>query len=279
MTKNKPKILLTGDDGYFSIGTRLLIHFLKHDYQLFVGGTNTQQSGMGGRLSLKGGAYGEKLVDGVPTIWVEGSPVDAVGAAYKHFGHPFDYVISGINLGANIGGANISSGTFSAVFRALNSGISEKGIAISWDVTPEFWLRNHSQDEEIERYFDHPGENAFAIIKMTLENDLWGSSLININLPQKKSDQVRFTKPIANAEEFYAPLGLDPVKQEFYYPMQIMEMVNTVPGTDLHALQKGQISVSPCRKDFMDMELYRRIKDEELNLKQVLLETPNPEEA
>lgn len=279
MKKNKPTILLTGDDGYFSIGTRLLIHFLKHDYQLFVGGTNTQQSGMGGRLSLKGGAYGEKLVDGVPTIWVEGSPVDAVGAAFKHFGHPFDYVISGINLGANIGGANISSGTFSAVFRALNSGVSEKGIAISWDVTPEFWLRNHSQDEEIEKYLEHPGENAFQIIKLTLENNLWGSSLININLPQTKGTQVSFTKPIANAEEFYAPLGLDQVKQEFYYPMQIMEMVNTVPGTDLHALQNGRISVSPCRSDFMDMELYHQVKDQSLNLEQVPLPDSNSGEA
>lgn len=279
MKNNKPKILLTGDDGYFSIGTRLLIYFLKNDYQLFVGGTNTQQSGMGGRLSLKGGAYGEKLVDGVPAIWVEGSPVDAVGAAFKHFGHPFDYVISGINLGANIGGANISSGTFSAVFRALNAGISSKGIAISWDVTPEFWLRNHSQDEDIEKYLSHPGENAYQIIKMTLENDLWGSSLININLPQNKASKVKFTKPIANAEEFYAPLGLDPAKQEFYYPMQIMESVNTVAGTDLHALQNGHISVSPCRSDFMDMELYYKVKDHTPDLQSIPLPALDQSEA
>lgn len=279
MKATKPRILLTGDDGYFSIGTRLLIHFLKNDFELAVGGTNTQQSGMGGRLSLNGGAYGEALVDGIPAVWVDGSPVDAVGAAHKHFGGPFDYVISGINLGANIGGANISSGTFSAVFRALNAGITNQGIALSWDVTPEFWVRNHSRDEDLTKYIEHPGKNAFQVIKMTLENNLWGSKLININIPQNQASEVRFTKPIANAEEFYAPLALDPITQEFFYPMQIMDIVNTVPGTDLHVLQQGQISISPCRTDFMDMELYQKIKDRELQLESLPLLSPEPDES
>ncbi|MDH5533014.1 MAG: hypothetical protein OEX81_01135 [Candidatus Pacebacteria bacterium] len=267
MSKKKKTILLTGDDGFSSIGTRLLIHYLKDDYQLFVGGTDTQQSAMGGRLTLKGGPWGEKLIDGVPGIWVSGSPVDAVGTAYKHFGHEFDYVISGINLGANIGGANISSGTFSAVFRALNTGVTKKGIAISWDVTPDFWLIDHKPDENLDRYIEHPGENAKKIIEMTLKNNLWGSDLININIPLTKGSKVSFTKPIANVEEFYAPIQLEQTPRTFHYPCEMMDIVNTVPGTDLHALQKGEISVSPCRTDFMDMKAYNKVKDIKLDLK------------
>jgi 5'-nucleotidase len=265
--KNKKTILLTGDDGFSSIGTRLLIHYLKDDYQLFVGGTNTQQSAMGGRLSLKGGKWGEKLIDGVPGIWVEGSPVDAVGAAYKHFGHRFDYVISGINLGANIGGANISSGTFSAVFRAMNVGITKKGIAISWDITPDFWLMEHNAKENLDRYIKHPGENAKKVISMALENNLWQADLLNINIPLKKAKKVSFTKPIANVEEFYTPIKLEQAPQTFHYPCEMMDIVNTIPGTDLHALQKGKISISPCRTDFMDMETFKKVKDIKLDIK------------
>lgn len=267
MAKHKPTILLTGDDGVASIGTRLLIHYLKDDYQLFVGGTITQQSGMGGRLSLKGGNWGERLVDGIPAVWVEGSPVDAVGAAFKHFGHPFDYVISGINLGANIGGANISSGTFSAVFRSLNTGVTKKGIAISWDVTPDFWLHDHKEGENLDRYIEHPGENANQAIKETLKNNLWGSDLININIPIKKAKKISFTKPIANVEEYYAPISLSQSPQRFEYPCAILDVVNTIPGTDLHALQNEEISISPCRTDFMDMETFEKVKNLKIEIK------------
>lgn len=265
--KKKKTILLTGDDGFSSIGTRLLIHYLKDDYQLFVGGTNTQQSAMGGRITIKGGLWGEKLIDGIPGVWVEGSPVDAVGAAYKHFGHSFDYVISGINLGANIGGANISSGTFSAAFRALNTGVTKKGIAISWDTKPEFWTADHNADENLDEYIKHPGKNAKKVIELALENNLWGSDLININIPFTKATKISFTKPVANAEEFYAPLRLEHTPQRFTYPSEIMDIVNTVPGTDLHALQKGEISISPCRTDFMDMKLFNKVKDLKFKIK------------
>lgn len=267
MSKKKKTILLTGDDGFSSIGTRLLINILKKDYQLYVGGTHTQQSAMGGRLTLKGGKWGEKLIDGIPGVWVEGSPVDAVGTAYKHFGMEFDYVISGINLGANLGGANISSGTFSAVFRALNTGVTKKGIAISWDITPDFWLIDHQPEENLDRYLKHPGDNAKKIITMALENNMWGSDLLNINIPLKKASKASFTKPIANVEEFYAPIQLDHAPQKFHYPCEMMDIVNTVPGTDLHALQNGEISVSPCRTDFMDIDVFKKVKDINLDLK------------
>jgi 5'/3'-nucleotidase SurE len=46
------RILLTGDDGYNSIGTRLLVHALKNEHTLQIAATKSQQSGVGGQLSL-----------------------------------------------------------------------------------------------------------------------------------------------------------------------------------------------------------------------------------
>ena len=52
---NIKRILLTGDDGYNSLGTRLLIYFLKDRYELAIAGTKHQQSGVGGHVNvLKG---------------------------------------------------------------------------------------------------------------------------------------------------------------------------------------------------------------------------------
>ena len=149
----------------------------------------------------------------------------------------------------------------------MGTGVTKKGIAISWDITPDFWLINHNENENLDKYIEHPGENAKKVIEMTLENNLWGSDLININIPLKKGNQVSFTKPIANVEEFYAPIGLNQAPQTFHYPCAMMKIVNTVPGTDLHALQNGEISVSPCRTDFMDMDSYNKVKDLKLDLK------------
>lgn len=266
--KNNKTILLTGDDGFASIGTRVLVHHLRDDYQLFIGGTSTQQSAMGGRLNLKGGNWGEKLVDGVPAIWVDGSPVDAVGAAYSHFGHAFDMVVSGINLGANIGGANISSGTFSAAFRALNAGITKQAIAISWDITPDFWFKKHNEKEDLTRYIKHPGQNAIDAIRLTIKNKWWNGNLVNINVPQKKGSKICFTLPMANVEEFYAPISLDRQKNTYYYPNQIMDIVNTTPGTDLHELQQGNVTISLCRSDFMDMKLFKKVQGLEISTKE-----------
>ena len=44
----KKRILLTGDDGYQSLGTRLVAHVLRENYDLTIAGTVSQQSAVGG---------------------------------------------------------------------------------------------------------------------------------------------------------------------------------------------------------------------------------------
>jgi len=69
------RILLTGDDGYNSIGIRLLAHFLKEKYELVIAATKVQQSGVGGMLNIKhGGHWEETEVEGVKVIYVSGTP-------------------------------------------------------------------------------------------------------------------------------------------------------------------------------------------------------------
>jgi len=129
----KKRILLTGDDGYNSLGTRLLIHYLKETYELAIAATRDQQSGVGGHGSFDTrGTWEEVNVDGVPGFWVSGYPVDAVECAQGYFKKKFDIVISGINWGANVSGSVVTSGTIAAALRALFVQLTPQGIAISW---------------------------------------------------------------------------------------------------------------------------------------------------
>jgi len=75
------RILLTSDDGFLSQGLRALISELRGHYELAIAATKTQRSGVGGAMSIRGGAWGVAEVDGVEALWVDGFPADAIEAA------------------------------------------------------------------------------------------------------------------------------------------------------------------------------------------------------
>jgi 5'-nucleotidase len=256
------RILLTGDDGYNSIGTRLLIRHLKDKYQLQIAATQTQQSGVGGKLSVtRGGTWGQTMVDGVPTLWVSGTPGDAVECAYSLFKKPFDLVISGINLGANVAGA-IASGTLNAARRAVKLPLAPQAIAISWDTPSEFWFKNHSGKEDISEYLKHPGKTSFKTIEYILKNSLWGCALINVNIPKKKTNKAIFTKFLFRLNEFYDyPINIDKTTHRYSYPNQHL------PATykhrlhnDAFALNAGYISITPCHPDTLHLTAFKKLK-------------------
>jgi len=263
---NIKSILLTGDDGYNSIGTRLLAHYLHPKYDVKIAATKQQQSGMGGKINIKGGAYGEALIEDVPALWVDGSPADSVEAAVNHFHQEFDLVISGINLGANVAGSIISSGTFSAVFRALNLGLSQHGIAMSWNLPVEQWFLDHSPTESLESYLKYPGETAFDVLDLCLQHELWGANLLNINFPEKPTTEVVFARPLANINNFFMPVELDQKTMTFSYPGGVLEPEQTDLQIDVHALQSGKITITPCRADFLDPEIYAKTKQKSYQL-------------
>ena len=254
-------ILLTGDDGYNSIGTRLLARLLRKNFEVCIAATKEQQSGMGGKINLKGGDWGETHIEEVPALWIDGSPVDAVEAAVNHYGQDFDLVISGINLGANVAGSIISSGTFSAAFRALNLGFVKHGLALSWNIPTQYWFKKHSADESLDAYLEYPGKTAAQVIKLAIDNELWQAPLLNINFPEEKSNQIVFTQPLDNLNGYFKAVELDREPQRFRYPAEITEYQQTDPHIDVFALQNGLISITPCRADFLNPAVYQEVHD------------------
>jgi len=243
------RILLTGDDGYNSVGTKILVHLLKDKYELKIAATTEQRSGVGGHINLKdGGKFGIDQVDGVEALWVDKYPVDAIECARSYFKEPFDLIISGINWGENVGVAFATSGTISAALRGLGIGLSNKAITISWKVDSELWTKTNSH-LGIEPYLDYPGKRAVELIEKIIENDFFGIDGFNINLPIKDTKEVRITKQIEDLSDFYLyPIELDREKGIFIYP-------NGVTGKDISenydvgAINKGFISVTPIQRN------------------------------
>ena len=255
----KKRILLTGDDGHTSIGTRLLVHFLRKDFDLTIAGTMTQQSGVGGFISARdGGRYEETEIDGIPALLVDGHPVDAIELAKSWYPKPFDLVVSGINWGTNIGAAFISSGTMAAAMRSLSLGLAPKSIAISWLLTEGKWHEDHDGTEDISRYLVYPGEIAHRVIHMSIKNNLWGNMMLNINLPEKISDRVRFTKFLPDITDFYRyPMTIDRKKKRFAYSTGLSKHLERGIQYDSGAILSGYISITPCTRDITNNMVYK----------------------
>ncbi len=124
------RILISNDDGKFAIGSQLLIHLLKHKYQLVVAGPVDQKSSIGAAITTKGFEWEKEVKENVTYYNVKGTPSDAIELAYTQE-QPFDLMISGINWGPNISSYLYRSGTYNAVTCAMGFGLVQKGIALS----------------------------------------------------------------------------------------------------------------------------------------------------
>lgn len=256
----KSTILLTGDDGYNSLGTRLLVHFLKKDAQLAIAGTLKQQSGVGGHKHVReGGTWGVDEVDGIPALWLDGSPVDAMEAANVYFHHPFDYVISGINWGVNIDGCLYSSGTFSAAYYARSLELAKKVIAISWDLPAKHHFARSSHNDSLEEFMEHPGKTAYTVLQKTMQANLWGADIININLPTQKTDLIAFAKPHNKISGFWPSMVLDKKTQRFAYAQGDHVPFDGLPNSETQILKKNHIAIVPCQNTMFDKQIYLKM--------------------
>jgi len=261
------RVLLTSDDGYNSIGIRLLAHLLKNKYDLKIAGTKNQQSGVGGKISiLQGGKWWETTVEGVPALCVDGTPVDCIECAKIYFKKPFDLIISGINWGPNISTSLISSGTFSAAFYALGLRVSKYAIALSWDLPAELYFKKHKSNDELKTHRNYPAKIIDKLIGHLIENNFFDCQLLNINLPQKETRKIKFTQPYPYFDKVYGRVNLDKKTKSFVFPMGLIDRKKKNIDWDVDAFKNGYISITPCQTSFLKEDVYLNLKDKLIKL-------------
>ncbi len=123
-------ILLTNDDGIESPGLRALEESLSREHTVYVVAPDGERSGMSHYITMKLPVRAQKK--GERRLAVSGSPADCVILAlHGAIGVRPDVVISGPNLGANLGTDVVYSGTVAAARQAAFAGVP--GIALSVD--------------------------------------------------------------------------------------------------------------------------------------------------
>src|SRR5215211_102048 len=158
------RILITNDDGIYSPGISALAQIARRFGDVTVMAPDVERSSAGHAvthsvpLSYKKSIYD---FEGLEAFRVNGTPADCV-ALGTHVYTPTDVVLSGINMGPNLGNSMWHSGTLAAAKQAVLLGI--KGIALSTPVgktEPDFdalapfveeTLRILLQDERLALY-------------------------------------------------------------------------------------------------------------------------------
>ncbi len=175
------KILLTNDDGITSAGIRVLEDILSEKHEVLVVAPDTERSGYSNSLTLGRKVIIEKIDEN--HYKCSGTPADCIhrtllGAVpYKP-----DIVVSGINIGPNLGTDLIYSGTAAAARQAALMGVA--AIAVS------------SASFKEPFYFERAAE--FVLSHLEYFRSLWDRNcFFNINIPASSSEnnEVEVTRP------------------------------------------------------------------------------------
>lgn len=138
MSKVRPHLLLTNDDGADSPLFELLIETMAAYADLSIAVPAQEQSWKGKSMTRHGDiSVVETEIAGQPGYAIDGTPADCVNIAlYNLLERKPDLVVSGINVGLNAGLSLVwASGTVGACLEANIAGIP--GLALSQQLSPE----------------------------------------------------------------------------------------------------------------------------------------------
>ncbi len=249
------QILLTNDDGFDAIGLKALIEALKPIAKIIIVAPAKNKSACGHSLTLDKPLKLDKVDDDYYRV-DDGSPTDCVFISLNNLfkdGYKPDLVISGINIGANMGEDITYSGTAAAAMEAVLQGIP--AIAISQVCKKGCTDINNGWDFALAK------QTITSLAKKILENSfpLEERKFLNVNIPPIKVDECNGIR-ITNAG--YREYGNDthrhhnPRGEEFYWvglhPLIWKESKNKT--CDFEAIKANYISITPIMLDLTSYE-------------------------
>jgi 5'-nucleotidase len=239
------RILVTNDDGIYSPGIASLAKIAARFGEVQVVAPDVEQSSMGHAITATRPLYYKKSpipFDGIEAYRVNGTPADCV-ALGTHIWAKTDVVLSGINMGLNLGNSMWHSGTLAAAKQAVLLGM--KGIAVSTPsgkTEPDFDLLAPYVEKALAAVIDNPDLN-----------------LININLPQAPIG-VQWTRQSVRLYDGKIVPGIDPMGRKHYW-FTVFPLEPAEEGTDRWAVENGYVSITPLRLDLTnEQELTRALQ-------------------
>src|SRR5512140_1008024 len=161
------RILLSNDDGYFAPGLEALAAALAPHAEITVVAPERDRSGASNSLTLDRPLSVKRAANGF--MYVNGTPTDCVHLAVTGLLEQLpDMVVSGINLGANMGDDTIYSGTVAAATEGFLLGIPSIAVSLAGKGGV---------------HFDTAAQVALDMVERLRRVPVSGPVLLNLNVP------------------------------------------------------------------------------------------------
>jgi 5'-nucleotidase len=244
----RPSILVTNDDGIHAKGLRELVEVMKLFGDVDVISSEVSMSGKACGITVDKPlrATPVERIHDVPTYKCNGTPVDSVKLSFNNLlDHTPDFVVSGINHGANSSISVIYSGTMGAAIEGGLHGVPSIG----------FSLDDFSPDAD----FTKAKIIVARIFQSVLDNGLEPFICLNVNIPKGKPKGIMVCRQTHGkwVEEFES--RVDPHGREYHWLSGYFKnFEENSTETDIYALKNNFVSIVPVR---VDMTCYKTLEE------------------
>ena len=249
MNKKLNNILISNDDGYESVGLKVLLNIAEQlaDNVLIVS-PKKNQSAKSKSITIKQNINFREMSK---NFWiVDGTPTDCMIFALNHLFNKNkpDLILSGINAGSNIGDEVSYSGTVAAAWEGAVRGIDS--IALS----------QYGGDDKINSY-ECSQAKGFDIINYLLKIKSQTPRFYNVNFPFIISSNLE------NVRSSFTTLASQKIADEILFDddfssFMIGRMINdhsSLINTDLECLKKNKISITPLSLNLSNNEFFNKM--------------------
>ena len=230
------RILLSNDDGYFSPGLAVLAESLAGLGDITVVAPERDRSGASNSLTLDRPLTVRRSANGF--LFVNGTPTDCVHLAVTGLLEELpDIVVSGINLGANMGDDTIYSGTVAAAMEGFLLGISSFAISLASKEGRHLETAARIARGLVERFQFAPPQQPV---------------LLNVNVPdvsQEALGGIEVTRLGKRHKAEPVIKAVTPRNQTVYWIGAAGGAQDAGPGTDFHSVDANRVSVTPLQID------------------------------
>lgn len=237
----RPLLLLSNDDGHHSRGLRVLRERLMRDADVIVCAPEHEQSASSHALSLHRPLRLREVEPGV--FAVDGTPADcvyvALNAGARVLPRTPDAVVSGINLGLNLGQDVFYSGTVAAAREGALRGL--RALAASAHLAADFAKVADLCAAIVHELLTRPRAQA--------------TSLMNLNVPRRWDGSLRASRLGERIYDQGVEFRSDPRGREYLWIGGGGGVRHDPsPGTDTDAYDEGAASLTALQLDLTSRE-------------------------
>ena len=230
------RILVSNDDGYFAPGITLLAEALAGLAEVTVVAPERDRSGASNSLTLDRPLVVRRGANGYYSV--NGTPTDCVHIAVTGLlEFTPDVVVSGVNLGANMGDDTIYSGTVAAAVEGYLLGIPSLAVSLT---------------SKAGEHYESAVGVALDLVERLARRPFGEPVLLNINVPDVPKDRLRGLEVTRLGKRHKAEPVIKlttPRGETAYWIGPAGAAADAGPGTDFHAVQNGRVSVTPLVMD------------------------------